>query len=196
MYGGYFCMNCGVWVPYNTIHSCSNGYGYGYASPYCDHCYCIPLFGEGGTNPHKKCCKCGEVMSELPISINPNLEDTTLIYDSSGKMEWISVKDLYKTKKLSYVVALMYFPNCRTCDAGFYTGLKFFNSLKDLLNFAKDEWYDYELTEIHITSSGKSIGRITYKTGYHSLEYLEFKAKYLTLRTKDDGKGNLVWYRV
>lgn len=30
----------------------------------CNHCYCLQVHGHGsGTNPHNKCCKCGDVMA-------------------------------------------------------------------------------------------------------------------------------------
>lgn len=98
-------------------------------------------------------------------------------------------------KKLKFITAIEYFWNCRTCDSGSYGGIKFYDSLKELLDFAKDNWNETELKDIH-TNTGKHLGKIEYKTGYHSLEYMEFKIKYLKLRTCDDGHGKLIWKRV
>jgi len=188
---GYTCPNCGQWVYFNQVHYCPPEFGIGNVEfSKCEHCYCIPvLHSLNGTSPHRQCCKCGDIMAEEFISL-PKLGFKVEHNPTYYKLE---LGNSYK--RLTYHCAKMYFPNCRTCDCGFYTNLEHFKSLKDLLEYASDNWADYELEEIY-NSYGKCVGCINYKTGYHSVEYLEVKFKYLTLRTKGDGKGNLIWYRI
>ncbi len=65
MTDGYACPICGKWVMKESGHSHPQ-----YLEPIkCEHCYCLPGKGWGGTNVHMKCCKCGdETMTSTPIT--------------------------------------------------------------------------------------------------------------------------------
>ena len=60
---GYTCPSCYMFVGNLQVHNCA-GFPAGESGFLsCEHCYCIPDKGLGGTNPHMKCCKCGNVMA-------------------------------------------------------------------------------------------------------------------------------------
>lgn len=60
----YYCQQCGQLLSDlpNTGHQCT--FVPNQWSLSCEHCYCKPAYGYGGTNPHRQCCKCGCVMAE------------------------------------------------------------------------------------------------------------------------------------
>ena len=94
--------------------------------------------------------------------------------------------------KLKYVCSFEYFPNCRGCDGGYYGGLQFFKSFRELLVWALENKNYYEIQDIY-NLSGKYIGDITYELSSHSCSGLRMKLKYLKLRTYDNGNGKLEW---
>ena len=97
---------------------------------------------------------------------------------------------------MRYVAALEHYPNCRSCDSGYPNGLKFFNSIREVLEMALRERDDMAIGEVHGTKSGKDRFYISYEIGRHSCIGLRFEAKGLKLRTIDNGSGKLVWSRV
>lgn len=96
---------------------------------------------------------------------------------------------------MKYVVAVDYFPNCRSCDHGYYSGLLFFNSIKDILSYAVKEKDDYQLNMVYSCKNGEPLFEIGYETARHSCIGVFFEHRGLHIRTQDNGKGELVWAR-
>lgn len=97
--------------------------------------------------------------------------------------------------KYKYFCPVESFPNCRACDGGYYSHIKFFNSLKELLEWALKTKDDYAIAEIHRVHNEKFDAFIKYELGQHRCNGIRFELRKMKLRTIDDGKGNLVWRR-
>lgn len=91
------------------------------------------------------------------------------------------------------MAALEYFPNCRTCDGGFSGGLKFFDSVREVLTWALENIQEYELKEVHGTATGRIRFELGYEYGRHCCTGMKFKAKGLSMRTVDNGSGTRIW---
>jgi len=94
-----------------------------------------------------------------------------------------------------YVAALEYYPNCRSCDSGYFSSLKFFKSIKEALSFALENKNDYELKTIYSCKTGRESFEIQYHLGRHHCTGISFKHKGLNIRTVDNGRGELIWVR-
>lgn len=96
---------------------------------------------------------------------------------------------------MRYVAAVSYYPNCRSCDRGSYSDLKFFNSIKDLLTWALNNKNEYEMEYVYSCKTGKELFDIGYELGRHSCTGVYFKHKGFHIKTQDDGRGNKIWVR-
>lgn len=94
-----------------------------------------------------------------------------------------------------YVAAVDYYPNCRSCDSGSYSYLKFFDSIKEILQHALEIKDDYEIKEVYSCKTGKQLFDVNYNLGRHHCTGIYFKHKGLHIGTEDNGKGELVWVR-
>jgi hypothetical protein len=91
------------------------------------------------------------------------------------------------------VAAVEHYPNCRSCDCGYASGLRFFKSLREVLEWAKENRRDYALSEVYGVKTGRVRFEVGYELGRHCCTGVTFKAKGLSIRTIDNGKGDLIW---
>ena len=64
------CPVCNGFIEdFGKPHKCTTGNTELHTFQRCEHCYCLPAYGQGNsTTPHRKCCKCGSVMAERFIN--------------------------------------------------------------------------------------------------------------------------------
>ena len=97
---------------------------------------------------------------------------------------------------MKYVVASDYYPNCRSCDSGYYSQLLFFKNIKEILLWALENKSDYELKTVYSCKTGKELFEVGYEIGKHSCTGVYFEYKGLHIRTIDNGKGDLIWTKL
>ena len=95
-----------------------------------------------------------------------------------------------------YVCPVEYYPNCRKHDCGFYSTVKFFNSLKELKDYIMESMIEYSIVDI-FDIEGKKIGNVNYEFSNHNVVgailYIHDNP---TVRTMDNGKGTLTWEKI
>ena len=92
----------------------------------------------------------------------------------------------------NYICPVEWFPNCRTCDSGYYNQVKFFKTEKELLDYALKSMQDHEIMGIY-NPMGKKMGKLIYEKGHHKITGLIFISKNKQIRTVDDDNGKLIW---
>lgn len=92
-----------------------------------------------------------------------------------------------------YICPIEYYPNCRVHDSGFYCSTEFFDTIEELLCWAKKFIEGHEIKSIYNTN-GEEIGSIKYDLGSHTCIGITISIDNKQYTTSDDGKGNLIWH--
>ena len=95
---------------------------------------------------------------------------------------------------MKYICPIEYFPNCRTHEDGYYRETKFFESIKDLLDFILKRKDEYAILDIY-QENGDRIGHVSYKHKDHIITKITVYFDNGGFQTRDDGHGNLTWIR-
>lgn len=105
---------------------------------------------------------------------------------------------------MKYIAQMEYYPNCPTCDGGYPSQLKFFDSIEEMLIYALENLNEYGIVEVYrVNFKNKSAKilteygpmKVNYEYGRHRHTGIKFQCKGLKIRTADDGKGNTIWVR-
>ncbi|KKL99603.1 hypothetical protein LCGC14_1812720 [marine sediment metagenome] len=88
-----------------------------------------------------------------------------------------------------YICPVEYYPNCRGCDAGFYSSTEFFSTVDELLDFILKNKDEHAVIEI-LDLNGEDIGEANYEIGRHNVVGIVVKVEGKKYRMIDDGRGN------
>lgn len=107
-------------------------------------------------------------------------------------------KTVQNAKKPGYIIAVSHYPNGRGHGAGYFAYLQYYDTFEEVLECVLHMRYDDEIMEV-IRGDGAGVGAFEYEMEQsgHSVSgiiFYPFKDSGLCkMRTKDDGKGNLIW---
>jgi len=91
-----------------------------------------------------------------------------------------------------YICPEEHYPNCRGHEGGYFSCIKFFESKKELLDYALEFIAENVLLEIY-NPEGNIIGKIDYEIDCHNCTGIKIRIEEETYRTMDNGHGVRIW---